>query len=1089
MAEINLESYKASGIYFVEVYDNETYTFPLVSGRLLIGSSRVGPMNAAVSLTDPQAKNKTYGNGDSYLENRGSFFHQALDTALLEGPIFGLNVIPVDLLDDESTPGYVNKDRANFTFFNLEPATATGSETFSHIGFSPAYPLNAPIKDFYNRQRFWGATQEKLTAVKNSHENISGLPQANSMFSVVNLSKKNVTVFMQKAIVIGYNMTVQEWYNLRFENPSIPNFLHPDDLISDYFVDIIVVEGDWTNYSQLAGDSIYGQFFSKSGLIVDEINSFLQLSTVKLVNRTIGSLIPDFQDAGGNVISVDRLFNNYYPTTEMIVALDKDKLEDIDLTVDEFNSSTAGVSSYRVDTVGHGFYDTDISTAAVDVTIDDDVNTAIDFLSYKAPTSPLFKYDIIDIATWGDAVIDDVAYLTADTNVTTIRAYENSMLYKAWKMGYVKNGMILLEEDYDTPGTGTAPSIVTYLKVTGPSETNETIPIKYITLEAYTDISLTQISNFTASNVDILSNNAIYMNNIDISEHYAIIDTYESPRYEDGILHIPTSNVVDIDEFNEFIQAGNYIQAKVLSGRRRVLKILSVTKTQDTPNVTTPTNIVATPGSAGSLVDDTYYYTVAAFDGTYWSNVGTEVNAIVTAGGTGSVAITWTAVSNATKYRIYKGLVTGAYDNYEEVVSVTTVTDSGSNFTEEAASTIPAPPYTTYHIEIQPTFGGLVEGVDIDANGTGNNTSLFVQKNITEYIQTLNGIHLPKFVLREQVLPNGTSLRQQEIMKFIFDSGLSKAISDIETLDIRYIVDTYQGEVTANSKYYWGLLGAHHGKTLVFVNDPSMKQFEENTDPSFKNTSTGLIDVNYIVEGGNRSLNPSYLYSLPNYSYNGVPIGTYMYFVGPNLIIRRNGKTISVPPAVYASNVYIRRNKSGNKYGIPAVKRGIIGEQEVIGVEYTYDTDERGLMETNGHNIIVRKRRVGTMIFTDNTAYFRVQSPLNSANNRDLLVTIEKAIDLILFNYLYEYNDAVVQIRIKAAIGHYLNSIVAGGGLAYAEVIMDSTNNTLNVVKQHVGLIDVRIGFKYGIHKFINRISFNETQDGLTASSSGFQLA
>jgi len=984
MAEINFESYKASGIYFVEVYDNESYTFPLVSGRLLIGSSRIGPMNAAVSITGPQAKNRTFGNGDTYLENRGSYFHQALDTALLEGPVFGLNVIPVDLLDDDyDGNNYQNKDRGNYSFFNLEPATVTAGIPFSHIENSPAYPKDAPVKNFYNRQRFWAATPEKLTTVKNT-ENAGTLIE-NSMFSIANLSKKDVTVFMQKANTIGYDITIQEWYSLRFVNPSIPSFLHPDDMVSDYFVDIIVIEGDWTNYHQLSGDSIYGQFFNRAGLEINKINDFLQLSTIKLINRSIGSLIPDFQDAGGNVVSVDRMFNNYYPITEMIVGLDVDKMENIDLNESDFNSSVATAGTYRIDTVGHGLYDVDTNTA-VDLaangtfTIDDNTNTIIDYLSYKSPTSSYFQYNLIGYADTNDGAIDEVVYDTDDTDIVTIRAYQNSKLYKAWKLGFIKNGIKILDSEY---GAGTSPTNTTYLKVSGPNETVTTQPLKYITLQAYTDASLSSLSNFKLSNPDILTNLSLYLHNTDLSEHFAIISTNATPVYEDGILTVISTNLVDEDVFNEFVQTGNYMLAKTLSGRRRVLKILSITS----------------------------------------------------------------------------------------------VTDSSDTI-----------PITTYSIEIQPTYGGNVDGIEMDYNDDGSNTSLFVQKDITEYITAVTGVHLPAFILREQLMPNNSALRQQEIMKFVFDSGLSKAISDIETLDIRYIVDTYQGEITASSKYYWGLLGAHHGKTLVFVNDPSMKQFEENTDPSFINPSTGLISTKYITEGGNRTINPSYLYSLPNNSYNGVPIGTYMYFVGPNMIIRRNGKTLSVPPAVYASNVYVRRNKSGNKYGIPAVKRGIIGEPEVVGVEYTYDNTDRGLMETNGHNIIVRKRRVGTMIFTDNTAYYRVQSPLNSANNRDLLVTIEKAIDLILFNYLYDYNDAVVQIRIKAAIGHYLQSIVAGGGLAYADVIMDGSNNTSEIIKQNVGLIDVRIGFKYGIHKFINRISFSESQDGLKASSSGFQL-
>lgn len=1107
MPDINYESYKASGIYFVEVYDNETYTFPLISGRLVMGSSRIGPMNAAVSLADPQQKNRTYGNGDSYLENRGSFFHQALDTALLEGPIFGLNVLPVDLLEDDyDKNNYKNKDRANYSYFNLEPATVTAGTLFGNLGYLPVYPESAPIKDFFNRQRFWAATDEKLTRVKNI-ENAGDLAE-NSMFSVVNLSKKPTTVFIAKASVIGYDMTIQEWYSLRFVNPSIPNFLHPDDMIADYFVDVIAIEGDWTNYSQLAGDPIYGQYFDKNGLVVNKINNFLQLQTVKVINRTVGSLIPDFQDAGGNVISIDRIFNNFYPTTEMIVALDKDKMEDVDLTESEFNSSIEGLKSYRIDTVGHGLYESDTNPNADtddggNFVLDDGDNIAIDYLSYKSPTSSKFKYDVVNVSEWVDSQIHEVTYKGIGTliELDTIRAYEDSALYKSWELGYITNSMHLLNVGFEKPGMGTSPTIATYLKIVGPKLDKS--DFKYIELEAYKDIGLSQKGDFSDSQSGFGSGtDEIYLHNTEMSEHSKIFNTLNSPVYDEGMMHLPEYNIAeeDAEDFAEFVKADNYILAKVSEGRRRVLKILSVTKTTEYPKdgVIRPTNVNATLTKGGELGDTTdsitYYYAVAAFDGTYWTTTSEEVSATIKPDKTPHtiVNIEWDDNPEVDKYRIYRGTKEGMYDAYEEIVGVSGYSN-GSNDEFDLANTpapdpIPDPPYATYHIEIQPSHSPNSLGIELDVNGDGSSTSFLVQKDITEYVTALNGIYLPGFKIREQVLPNGSSQRQEEIMEFVFDSGLAKAISDVETLDIRYIVDTYQGEITTNSKFSWGMLGAMHGKALVFVNDPSMKQFEEHNDPTFIDSTTGLINAKYIVEGGNRTLNPSYLYSLPNYSYNGVPIGTYMYFIGPNLLIRRNGKFVSVPPAVYASNVYIRRNKSGNKYGIPAVKRGLISEAEVVGVEYSYSDDERGELETNGHNLIVRKRRVGTMIFTDNTAYYRVESPLNSANNRDLLITIEKSIDLILFNYLYEFNDSIVQIRIKSAIGHYLNSIVAGGGLDYSEVIMDNTNNTPEIKRNNIGLIDIRIGFKDGIHKFINRISFAKSESGLSASPSGFKL-
>jgi hypothetical protein len=52
MAErrINLNNFKSSGVYTVEIDQSENVALPLSTGRLIVGSSRVGPFNTIVLM-------------------------------------------------------------------------------------------------------------------------------------------------------------------------------------------------------------------------------------------------------------------------------------------------------------------------------------------------------------------------------------------------------------------------------------------------------------------------------------------------------------------------------------------------------------------------------------------------------------------------------------------------------------------------------------------------------------------------------------------------------------------------------------------------------------------------------------------------------------------------------------------------------------------------------------------------------------------------------------------------------------------------------------------------------------------------------
>jgi hypothetical protein len=341
MAEqrINLNNFKSSGVYTIEIDQSENLTLPLTTGRLVVGSSRVGPFNTVVLINDIRTLRAVYGEIDPKLEKEGSYFHRTIEVSLKEGPVFALNVIGLDTDTDVSA----NLDQAYFKTFNSESAANNNPDTVANT---------YPMVEFFNRKRLWFADSYQLNRSKNLAlgddfvANPGGFGQttlqSNKILSFANLGSANSTIWVRKSDVRGFDITAKEWFSTIGGGNSIeyPSFVHPDDFISDYFVEVIIVNGDWTNYLKLAKDPIYKTFFDDSGLKISRAAEFFALREIKVISRTIGCLIPDFKDQSGLTVSIDRLINRLFPTTGVLCALDTRKLDLIDLeTNDPFTDS------------------------------------------------------------------------------------------------------------------------------------------------------------------------------------------------------------------------------------------------------------------------------------------------------------------------------------------------------------------------------------------------------------------------------------------------------------------------------------------------------------------------------------------------------------------------------------------------------------------------------------------------------------------------------------------------------------------------------------------------------------------------------
>jgi len=917
-----------------------------------------------------------YGEIDPKLEKAGSYFHRTIEVALREGPIYALNVIPLD----SETDVVLNQDQAYYSTFNTESSSNNDGLTVAAEKY--------PIVEFFNKQRLWVAGADQLNRAKNlalggelSSDSTFGQvdERANKILSFVNLSNSNATLWVRKSDVKGFDVTAKEWYStIGGADVEFPTFLHQDDFISDYFVEVIVVNGDWTNYLKLSKDAIYKQFFDETGLKSSKSADFFALREIRVISRTVGCLIPDFRDQRGLTVSIDRLMNRLYPTTGILCSLDVEKLDLMDLTEGSFTDTD--VYTHRVDIVGHGYdelnsqdvykaddggFDTDTTAA--------DYTPLIDVLSYSKPADAVLIFKITDADTEtsflagtvnsNPVALGDLYVIAPGAGRTYLAAMKDSTLYNSYTKGFVKNGDVITDgiNDY-------------YVKVT---DSLTVATLGYVKIAVYQDTTLLNQDNVNAYTVSgddyvkiILDSGADFKHTFDLTTDFM---DYTVLQPNTLVLGIDLANKTLVDEF---IKVNQYIKAKTTSGRDRLLKIISVVASTDT---TSP---------------------------------------------------------------------------YQLRYTVTTMAPS----TDEV--------------------------IGLDTTGD----TIQVYKGIYNFVPSIKGQYLKSFNIRNDSLPNSTADRQSTILSYLFtDTAIPQALANGELVDFRYVVDSYEGEISANSKYYLAKIAAMNGQAMALLNAPSVKQFERSIDPYFIDSTNKLVSMRLISEGGDLALNPSFTFKFAEEDVNGVPLSSYANYTFPNLIVRSGSKNVSIPPAGYISNLYIRKFKNGTPFLIVAGgKRGAINDADVVGIEYDLSDEDRDYLEPIGHNLIVKRRGFGVILFSNNTAYQRINSALNSAHIRDNLSTIEKDIERILFNFLFDFSDEITRLRVKTIVQNYLDAVVAARGLSSYEIIFDSSNNGTEVISARTAIIDIRVNFPRGIHKFINRITITRVGGQLSSESTGF---
>jgi hypothetical protein len=1078
--KIDLSQFKASGVYTLEFDASESVILTSQTIRLVVGFSNIGPFNTAVYLPDTKTAVAIFGDIDRSLENKGSFFQRSIFTCLQQGPVFALNLLRLNN-DLESE----NPDIVPYKSFSVDTEESNGILT------------ERLYSSYYNKERLWFADPEYFLATRSAFDQ-------GKILNLVNLGQRPMSIIIRKstdstAPLLGFNIFAIDWYGAN----NVPSFMHPYDYIEDYFIDVIAVSGDWTDYQTLSLDPKWRSFFTPNGFIKSRIDAFLNDPDVNLITSVTGCIIPDFVDLNGNNQYIQTLVNNNSASNGLFCAINEDALDDI------------CVNPSKIDLVGNHLID--------ELTADRDLTSPnLNFLSYNQPlvADLLFTRNVFGITGPTGGRGTAVGTLFQEIGGTGATAGVRATYFDPFSFDLTDGGLHYVQTNATGP-TATRVALREFLSIT-PS--NNTYLMGQVT--GLAGLTGPTINQFQENDVVKLRIRSVKEVNGQVRVAYDHpLDT--NSFYAQGVRVTPQPNL-----------NGYQAQAGIASTNPNLgataayqFGIWDTTYNDQFVSATGGSALTLLGGSYSNLYNDITKNNLQDGD-VYWLNAsGSSLRYIDSDvavdrdqfGFSYTRAFSNVSLDASTQVPIAGFGTTYASDNIGTSVAsdkIDLISDVGSinNFVN-VIQRIDSVTFTCSSVPESPiSVGDLLVSTDLDiceeggvnrqnrltkvtavSNTTtqgvvrvttarpllyysyteGGESGLRVQKfkSIAEFTRSFDFSYLRGFTMTEYHRPNGTDARISQILDVMYETNVASSLASKDVVAYRYIVDTFSGQILPNSKFQLSKLAMDRQQALALINAPSMQQFRESNDPRFTNAPTATdpypsLETRYIVDGGNLSLNPTYTFSLPSEAQGA----KFAAFYTPYITVRENNRNINVPPSAYVSNNFVQKFSTGQPFAIVAgQKRGVISGANIVGVEYDFTDADRANLEPFGMNPIIRKRGVGTVIFGNNTAYQIVNSAFGLVHVRDLLISVESDVIQILSNYLFDFNEDSVRLEIKTLVDNYLDGVRASGGIYAYQTVMDSSNNTPDIIDMNMGIIDIRIEPARGLQKLVNRITVTRT--------------
>jgi len=1101
---LDLSQFIAPDVYTVEFDDSGYPQITIGTTRLVIGFSRKGLFNRPYLVRDLKEAINIYGPNDTFLESRGSFFHRSLETALQAGPTLAIALLPVNNGQDES----FDRDEVDYKSFSID-TSANNSKT-----------TKALYSSFYDKERFWNLDEASFAALVDQNGASLG-----KILSIANVGQSKTSVLIRKVDIRGFNITAREYYGAG----NVPDYIQDFDYMNDYFVEVIAVGGDWSDYKTLSADPVYSKYFDNNGLKKDQLQNFLADDTVTLLNRVEGSIIPDLIDGNNENWSIDSKINQLVGSLGLFATIDKEMLEDYsnrsssDSDVDmvghkiaqaygEANQVTnIDFLSYRKNLVNEKTYGTAISANTLANTLVTSSLTNVEVVSLYTKTdkgmlnnrikiekplnsesAALIEYNsILQSSKLGEAIVngyettgttanvtyfsivdhfekdetnaqgDDrtYLYLTArnknknneETNLTYTFDNTDISANNITVTSYSKGGPQIGAQVYFKP-KATAPSTATslYARVSNVAVItgNSTANLAFDGLS--TSLTLAGISNVTH---DVIVSDYYVLQDAD-SNKFFNLDFAASPAHVANVAS--TIYSYSGDDIYQNVKQGIVINGNTTSDSQYI-KIENIEDTNGIPvskiSFYTAASLSSTVSTSSPADNSTFTVQTGA------ENVIKPIKILAASQSTDQKSVDVTS-SNGALISIGDYLMTQIFVDSEYVDYLTKVI--GKVKKEDGSYTISA----ANDIYV------------VDNSGE----EIYRMKKFEDFVSNYNLHSLTGFKMGAFHIPGNFLNKQSQLEKIVEtispSTNLFKALADSDQIEFRYIVDTFSGGIAAESypKSIMTRLAKDRQKCLAIMNAPSIKEFKESTNPRFTDApspATGnpkpTLNTQYIKDGGNLSLGPSIRYSLPGESNGSKYAGFFISYP----MVRENRRIFPVPPAAAISNRFVQKFLNGQQFlPVAGLPNGVISQPRSTGtVEYNFTNTERAHLVGAGLNPIVVKPNAGYVIFDDLMAYQTTRSAFNNLSLRDVLITIEDAIEDILESYLFKYNDENLRTEISDRIRTFLQTVQTNGGITAYKVTMNETNNVPETIQQGFGIVDVEIEPSFPIRKFVNRVT------------------
>jgi hypothetical protein len=344
---------------------------------------------------------------------------------------------------------------------------------------------------------------------------------------------------------------------------------------------------------------------------------------------------------------------------------------------------------------------------------------------------------------------------------------------------------------------------------------------------------------------------------------------------------------------------------------------------------------------------------------------------------------------------------------------------------------------------------------------------------VDQYATTYKTISLKGFRIRTASLPDGTELRQSNILDMVAKgTPLFKALTNKEAIDFRYLIDSFGLGLAERSKQQLVDICGTRLDAFGFINMPSARMFKNSSSPTFVNRE-GVLQMEFVAKGGDPESNPAFLYSFGD----GAGTTCVGYFF-PYVNISDNGRPLDHPAAPFVATTYMRKHISNAGNVTPWTIAAGVTNGRITGInslEQDLTSEDIEFLNQAQINPLVFKRNRGNVIETENTAQTLYKSALSYIHVREVLIELERELSRMLLDFQWKFNTPDIRAEIKLRADVICETYVSKNGLFNYFNKMDDENNTSEIIDNQIGVIDTYVEPIKGMGIIVNNITILRT--------------